>query len=349
MTKPKYMVLGDTHGDLAWTKKMLGVANIRGIKTIFQVGDWGFLWPADPNERQGYEWLESELAERGQTMYFIDGNHDWHTELNARTWSKNLFYMQRGSTLVFPTDDPDDDHGIVLGFMGGAPSIDKAHRSEGVDWFPEEEVTEADYVRAPVDILFTHDAPALPPDFKGFPLGEELEARCARHREHVANVARITQPRLLIHGHYHRHYHSTFEGVAVLGLNCNRSRGAAALFDHKFKLLEVILGLIDMTEEAKTPDDKLHAFPSFWYSFWGPEPIADAISAPSGPSRKSCTWEFRTYSGPDGGDSCASNAMRKSVGTSGNAASLSSGSISGHPSPPLPENPSKIPGPEGAG
>jgi hypothetical protein len=76
---------------------------------------------------------------------FIDGNHEDFSILynypvdkktGTRTIFKNLYHMPRGTVMEI--------EGKLFGFLGGAESIDKSYRTEGLSWWPEERITEED-------------------------------------------------------------------------------------------------------------------------------------------------------------------------------------------------------------
>ena len=234
MTRTRYVVLGDTHADFLWTLKVLDHAKDLKVSTIFQVGDWGFLWP-DENGKTGdqVEALADALRARQQRMFFIDGNHDWHPELRRRDWPAELHYCRRGTSWIFVNDDGRD---VVVGFLGGAPSIDVAMRVEGIDWWPEEEIRYEELPFGELDVLFTHDAPERPWNKAEMELPMSIVYRCRASHEKIQQAIRATQPRLLYHGHYHWPYTGNFEGTEVRGLGCNRQTGAYVVLNHNFEV-----------------------------------------------------------------------------------------------------------------
>ncbi|MFA6159154.1 MAG: metallophosphoesterase, partial [Candidatus Paceibacterota bacterium] len=163
----RLLAVGDLHGNVGDAERAIQHAVDLGVDEIVQVGDWGFLWPGQDNVMH----LHLSLKRAGVHMRFIDGNHDQHPLLRQllpeeRNVSSHLTYMHRGSTHVY-------GDGTAVGFLGGAPSIDRRHRIEGVSWWPEETIEQDDVDRLlssveslghGISVLFPHDAPGLPDD-----------------------------------------------------------------------------------------------------------------------------------------------------------------------------------------
>ena len=222
------LFLGDTHGDLYCLEKACRTAKRHGA-WIFQVGDFGYLWPgADVSER-----AEEIVREEGVRLVFIDGNHDPHHLLPDRFMAPDglsgrpvpehepgIYYIRRGGSAH-------DSDTVVVG-MGGAPSIDRGFRKEGKSWWPTEEITEADVEAAlrtcgeiPDDegrviVLACHDAPHVPsavpaladgPWKKTIPWFEPL---AEASKEKVRRVMNHLYPDLFVHGHYHEREESKY-------------------------------------------------------------------------------------------------------------------------------------------
>ena len=223
-----YLFLGDTHGDLEFTERATALAR-KHSATIIQLGDWGFIWPAKHTPRKTkLATLSDMLLGEHTTMRFCDGNHDDHPNLRALIGSvrdrgveiaKNVIYQPRGSV-------HEDEDGTRFLFLGGAPSIDRALRTAGVSWWPEETITDEEHARAlaaqgPIHVLVTHDAPAFPPGFspKGTLSYQRDQERSMKLVDALINHHR---PALHVHGHWHFDYccvHKT--GTTIVGLNCN--------------------------------------------------------------------------------------------------------------------------------
>jgi hypothetical protein len=195
------IVAGDIHMDFGALNTLISK---RQPSIILSVGDWGY-WPRmSPQECYGVHKVgfKAELPKPKSPrtkIYWCDGNHEDHVMLNQRTTDElwpNVFYMPRASTLVLP------DGRKVL-FMGGADSHDKAYRTPGISWFPEELITQADMDRLPkckVDIVISHTCPC-----EWVPGVMNYDVRMGDPCRHALSlVLRQYRPKLWYFGHWHR-------------------------------------------------------------------------------------------------------------------------------------------------
>lgn len=140
------IIVGDVHRDFAALNQLI---NKKRPALTLACGDFGY-WPK-------FESSVSPKPGDGQ-VYFCDGNHDDHASLRALTDNQvwpGVYYMARGSHMTLPD-------GRTVMFIGGASSIDQAWRTEGVDWFREEVITEQeafDFPDVEVDIMISHTCP----------------------------------------------------------------------------------------------------------------------------------------------------------------------------------------------
>lgn len=222
-----YLFLGDAHGDLDFVVRACEIA-ARYSAEIIQVGDWGFIWPVRDSGSAGrvhydenqLDKLSSVLITWGVTMRFIDGNHDWHPHLRnvagmdgPNELAPRVIYQPRGSMYT-------DPEGTSFVFVGGAPSIDKSFRKDGISWWREEEITDEEVEKAlyhkTCDVLVTHDAPDYPPSF--LPKGDDtFRVKSRKSLNNVRSLRTALKPRLHVHGHWHYAY---VDGV-TRGLDCN--------------------------------------------------------------------------------------------------------------------------------
>lgn len=248
------MALGDTHGDGKWARAVTAIAGRHGVSRILQVGDFGY-WPRMNVTQYAThaEWFLSEIDwacdEYDVAEWIvIDGNHDDHQALaeldvqpdddGMRRLSARVRYSPRGNSFKLAN--------VVFGTLGGAASIDAHLEAAGLeldhpepyrpgwDWFPELErptQDDADLLPSSVDVLLTHEAP-IDVDlsrFNGFPgvyISPELQRLLDQPRLVVSNALCASQPKLLIHGHWHAR-HQTRLSLAecdVVGLASNSRR-----------------------------------------------------------------------------------------------------------------------------
>ncbi len=153
--------IGDVHREF---DRLAGaVAELpAGVEIAIQVGDLGLhqddLGPTGPG-----------VPPLARLVYYVTGNHDHEPSYRGITrpteMAPNLVFVPRGTVLELD--------GRRIAFLGGGDSvIDRAVRRDGVDWWPEEQVTMADVARferaGRVDLLVCHTPPAFVYHFYGF-------------------------------------------------------------------------------------------------------------------------------------------------------------------------------------
>lgn len=221
--KDRIMVAGDLHGYFEEFGKVIARES---PSLVLQCGDFGF-WPNDGMRLPliGFRDAYGKVV----PVHWADGNHEDHRELQKLVLNEpdmeiapGIVYQPRGSLLTLP------DGRTVL-FAGGSASIDKDARVYGVDWFPEEILTEDEFrIQFPdverVDIVISHTAPAsvvLPSRLDDFydPSRAVLEAVLRRYR-----------PKQWFCGHYH--YYMTqmlLDGACeFIALDCAMERNGVA-------------------------------------------------------------------------------------------------------------------------
>ena len=134
-------IIGDTHipidiGKLN-TKNFSQQKEMTKDDYVIVLGDFGLLW----KKNKTYEYWKTWLEERNFTTLWIDGNHensDWIDSLEVSEWhggkvhkiSDSIIHLMRGQ--IFEIE------GKSFFTMGGAESIDKIYRTEGVSWWARE-------------------------------------------------------------------------------------------------------------------------------------------------------------------------------------------------------------------
>lgn len=185
-------VIGDAHGHYDRYVKMA-----RKRDYTVQIGDLGFK----------YGCLENLDPEKHKV---VGGNHDNYPSLVK--WPHYLGDYGMASL-----------GGVDFFFYRGAYSIDRQHRTIGVDWWEEEELKIKDFMKAreaysesKPDIVLTHDCPEsispmlLPPEVQIYQntTGWALQ-----------ELFQIHQPKTWIHGHYHLSRRILQEGTEFICLD----------------------------------------------------------------------------------------------------------------------------------
>ena len=163
----KFLILGDTHGNWPLLNQTIAKAinNHPDITHIVQVGDFGYGWSYLKPFKASKGFFSDEELEIYNNAHkmWLDGNHENFDKLDADggAWQPNWEYMSRGSVL--------EVDGYRMLFFGGAFSTDKAQRTQGVSWWPQESITYGqinktlEEVEGPLDAIFSHEHPTAVP------------------------------------------------------------------------------------------------------------------------------------------------------------------------------------------
>ena len=168
-------ITGDTHADID-IHKLTTTAfpdQLRMTKNDYVIilGDFGFVWDGGKSDT----WWQNWLTKKNFTTLFIDGNHDNHELIwsypevemfgdKVREITPSIFYLQRGHVYTI------EEHTFLT--IGGAESIDRIYRTEGVNWWATEKIEPVDVSDALinaedktetgyVDYVLTHCAPCF--------------------------------------------------------------------------------------------------------------------------------------------------------------------------------------------
>lgn len=214
--------VGDLHDNIDAFIHTTDLAVSVGAATIIQTGDFGFHRPAD------LELLQIIIDERdpGVDYRIIDGNHEDFTLLTPdaaepAALTRSITYMPRGLRTTVA--------GANMLFLGGATSTDRQWRTEGVDWFPAEHITDAQVDRAitaagtstgtatgPVDILVTHEtgsvAFAALAHNSPHAQTKESDPLSQADRTRIDRVLTAVHPGVHVHGHHHTRFAAPLDG-----------------------------------------------------------------------------------------------------------------------------------------
>jgi hypothetical protein len=182
-------VAGDIHGCCSGGCTKLNTTNwpeqnkLTSQDLLIILGDFGLFWSHDLTDEELY-WINWLLNKKCQVA-FIDGNHERHPLINSfpviDKWDgyvhdcytnktgKSLYHLIRGEVYTF------DKYTSFV--MGGAYSIDKLHRKEGISWWPEEIANNSEWRNADiklnehdnqVDYILTHTCSKKILEYMGF-------------------------------------------------------------------------------------------------------------------------------------------------------------------------------------
>jgi calcineurin-like phosphoesterase family protein len=234
----RILVAGDWHGNTRWAQHVIGEAGAlladEEQRIILHLGDFG-IWPGLDGTLYLNGVLGACLAHDVQVL-FVDGNHEDFTRIED-------FRIRDGQLVSWlPRGYRWEWHGRTWLALGGGVSLDKAIRTEGRDWWPQEEITSAqawDVITAgPADVMVTHDCPggvvhAFPPPPPFWDLRDM--ARSAAHRERLQRVVDVVRPSHLLHGHLHIGYQRTadfgYGPVEITGLDRDGEKWNYAILD----------------------------------------------------------------------------------------------------------------------
>ncbi len=232
MLEPKkLMLVGDLHGNTNWAVHVINSAWALGCDTIVQLGDMG-VWRDNYATNCYLSTVQDTLAENDMHLYWVDGNHEDHSRLvndlaGTVPWDSvadmlwpttpNITHQPRGYQWTW--------WGKTWMAVGGAVSVDKYRRTEGIDWWPQETLTDeqVEYCcRGPVDVIVSHDCP-MGVDIPGLsPPGtwpQWVLYESDLHRRKLRQIWNETGATRLFHGHYHTRYDAPLGEGLVTGLD----------------------------------------------------------------------------------------------------------------------------------
>lgn len=231
-------VCGDWHGNVWWARTVARVLPYMApdVTTLLHLGDWWM--PATE--------IDDVFAETDIERILVTvGNHepfdqispllDQHPEAAVQI-SKLTWYLPRPARLTIG--------GRRVLSLGGAASVDRQSRIEGLTWWPDEAITDEHVASAiaggPADLMLTHEGPAGTPvrpireilrtNPHHFPAAA-LEASAAS-RARITEVWDAVRPELLAHGHMHvAAGGKTEDGRRVASLGRDGHEGNLAILD----------------------------------------------------------------------------------------------------------------------
>jgi hypothetical protein len=189
----KIYVMGDLHAD--WNSLNTFI-NEKKPDIILQCGEFG-LWP-----RMGDELSVNNINNKNTKIYWCEGNHEDYYAIQELIDGEaklptNITYMKRGSVLTLPD-------GRKVMFFGGAWSVDNQWRTDGINWFKEEELLKEkdiqniyNYKEGEIDLVISHTAP------NEFVIGIYGNENYDPSRRVLSHVLEVIKPKQWVFAHWH--------------------------------------------------------------------------------------------------------------------------------------------------
>lgn len=243
----KLAICGDWHGNPGWARHAIEYGANHGADHFIHVGDFGYWVRADERGSDTWEYLKrvnTALTKADKHLYWLDGNHEFHPAIET-------LVAQWGNDTPIPLQEWDHIHYLPRGYrwewwgkqfmaVGGAWSIDRYLRTEGLGWWPgelltDEQLTHANREPHGLDVIFSHDCPrgvdipGIGPDSK--PRGGKdiwppaMLYGAQLHREKIREIWDTHHPQRWYHGHYHVPYESWYGPTRFFGLDCDGCSG----------------------------------------------------------------------------------------------------------------------------
>ncbi len=207
-----FIISGDTHGTIDLRKIVLFFNEHENEYTsddyLIICGDVGVCGFSTSDEAEA----RRVLRELPVTTLFVDGNHENFEQLNSYgvdIWNGGKVHFVESKIIHLMRGQVFDIDGTRFFTFGGAHSIDKNLRAEGITWFPEEIPTREEYeegwnnlerVDFQVDYILSHTGPREVVAAMGY---GELSDDEVELRQYLQRVADNTEFTAWYFGHFH--------------------------------------------------------------------------------------------------------------------------------------------------
>ncbi len=195
---------------------------------LILLGDAGICWDGGKNDA----WVKKQLQNLPVTTLWLDGNHENFpllTEYPKKRWHGGYVHVIAADLLHLMRGYCYEIEGKVFWVFGGGNSVDKACRTQGIDWWPQEMPSEEEYERGrksllehgyQADYMLTHTAPL----HVAQQLAEYLLPGEEKLQEYLQDISQCTVFREWYFGHWHmdltvsQKYHGLMEQVVRIDL-----------------------------------------------------------------------------------------------------------------------------------
>ena len=223
-TKPIFYI-GDHHGD--W-KQLFWFANRLKLENCYliSVGDSGIGFRPKNEQIENINVLNNKFKKLDITFMSIRGNHDDPSYYNG----DNKIQLDNFQTIEDYTVM--EHNGKLIQFIGGATSIDRSMRREGISYWSGESLNFQKDGLQKVDTLVSHTAPSwcFPQGFNEMVYSwaredADLLEELTDERAVMSEIAKVCQPSLHLYGHFHDSWSEEINGCKHRLLNINEIWG----------------------------------------------------------------------------------------------------------------------------
>ena len=223
------IAIGDVHGEFKeMQSKMMGIMESASEPVNFvQVGDFGLGFERPKKDHDRLTTINHFLKEKDSHLWVIRGNHD-----NPGFWQWGCGYEFSNIHFV-----PDDEIRVIEGktcyFAGGAVSVDRSRRTQGIDYWAGEICNKRNLLgfKDHIDILFTHDVYHSVSPF--WTSSDTMKYWCERDENLMGDIIQsqigmkylydsiynINPKFSWYHGHYHESHVTNNDGQVVHSLS----------------------------------------------------------------------------------------------------------------------------------
>lgn len=203
-------IAGDWHGETSWAFKAVKAAHDAGIKTIFQLGDFGIFGGSGEKYRRKLDMLCGRL---GVTIVVVDGNHEDHVRIANLPVREDGLRIFAPRILIAPRGWRWTINNTTFVALGGANSIDREWRTPNVSWWEQEQISMGDVYRTIeggyADVMLAHDCPEgvnIPMNHRDSDWTKQGIAYANQSRATMRAAVDGVRPSMFFHGHYHVYY-----------------------------------------------------------------------------------------------------------------------------------------------
>ena len=197
------LFLGDHHGEWCYLFDTIDTKKISDCYLI-SVGDSGIGFTDNKTQEKNNKWFNMEFKDRNISFMSIRGNHDDPDYFKgANRVSLSNFELIEDYTIM-------EYNGKKIQFIGGATSIDRTSRREGISYWEQEVLNFNRDKCEEVDILITHTAPTwcFPQQFNEMVYGWAREDAylledLTEERAIMDEICKLCKPKLHLYGHFH--------------------------------------------------------------------------------------------------------------------------------------------------